>query len=113
MVGLSSFGGGDVRNPAHRWRGGLNGGSRLDLSRIMCYNSSRRDVDIEGTEMTVLEEFSKGLEGKDLDELIHEAKAESESRILGQGIACLALFISEVMMEAVAASREDEHRYKE
>jgi hypothetical protein len=54
--------------------------------------------------MTLLEEFSKGLEGKDLDKLIHEAKAESENRILGQGIAYFALFISEVIVEAMAAS---------
>jgi hypothetical protein len=40
--------------------------------------------------MTLLE-FSKGLEGKDIDKLIHEAKAESENRILhhkGKSISC-------------------------
>jgi len=50
--------------------------------------------------MTLLEEFSAGLKDKDLDALVHKAKAESEDRILGQGIAYLALFISDVMMEA-------------
>lgn len=58
--------------------------------------------------MTLLEEFSKGLEGKDLSKLIREAKAESESRILGQGVACLALFISEVIMQAMTASSRGE-----
>ena len=60
--------------------------------------------------MTLLEEFSKGLEGKDIDQLIHEAKAESENRILGQGVAYLALFISEAMMETVNAAARGEHR---
>jgi hypothetical protein len=60
--------------------------------------------------MTLLEEFSKGLEGKDIDKLIHEAKAESENRILGQGVAYLALFISEAMMETVNAAARGEHR---
>ena len=41
--------------------------------------------------MTLLEEFSKGLDGKNIDKLIHEAKAESENRILGQGVTYLAL----------------------
>jgi hypothetical protein len=59
--------------------------------------------------MTHLEEFSKGLEGKDIDKLIHEAKAESENRILGQGVAYLALFISEVMMETVNTIARGEH----
>ncbi|MFB0536118.1 MAG: hypothetical protein ACETWR_14175 [Anaerolineae bacterium] len=60
--------------------------------------------------MTRLEEFSKGLEGKDIDKLIHEAKAESENRILGQGVAYLALFMSEVMMETVnAMARGERH----
>jgi hypothetical protein len=58
--------------------------------------------------MTLLEEFSKGLEGKDIDQLIHEAKVESENRILGQGVAYLALFISEVMMETVNATARGE-----
>ena len=60
--------------------------------------------------MTLLEEFSKGLEGKDIDQLVHEAKAESESRILGQGVAYLALFISEVMMETVNTIARGERR---
>jgi len=60
--------------------------------------------------MTLLEEFSKGLEDKDIDKLIHEAKAESESRILGQGVAYLALFISEVMMETVNTIARGERR---
>jgi len=58
--------------------------------------------------MTLLEEFSKGLEGKDIDQLIHEAKVESENRILGQGVAYLALFISEVMMETVNTTARGE-----
>ncbi len=61
--------------------------------------------------MSLLEEFSARLEGQDINQLIHEAKADSEERILGQGIAFLALFISELMMETVAASRLGEHRY--
>lgn len=61
--------------------------------------------------MTLLEEFSKSLEGKDISKLIHEAKAESESRILGQGVAYLALFISQVIMEAMAVSAPGEFRY--
>ncbi len=58
--------------------------------------------------MTLLEEFSRGLEGKDINKLIHEAKAESESRIMGQGIAYLALFISEAIIGAIAASDRGE-----
>jgi len=61
--------------------------------------------------MTLLEEFSKGLQGKDIDKLMHEAKAESEERILGQGAAFIALFISDVMMETIAAARRSEHQY--
>lgn len=53
--------------------------------------------------MTLLEEFSQGLEGKDIDQPIHEAKADSNERILGQGVAYLALFISEVIMDAIVA----------
>jgi hypothetical protein len=60
--------------------------------------------------MALLEEFSKGLEGKDIDKLIHEAKAESENRILGQDVAYLALFISEVMMETVNTIARGERR---
>jgi len=60
--------------------------------------------------MTLLEEFSKGLEGKNIDKLVHEAKAESENRILGQGVAYLALLISEVMMETVNATTRGERR---
>jgi len=51
----------------------------------------------------LLEKFTQGLKGKDIDCLIREARAESESRIIGQGVAYLALFISEVMMEAITA----------
>jgi len=58
--------------------------------------------------MTLLEQFSKELEGKDIDKLIHEAKVESENRIRGQGVAYLALFISEVMMETVNATARGE-----
>jgi hypothetical protein len=58
--------------------------------------------------MTLLEEFCKGLEGKDIPHLIREAKAESASRVLGQGVAYLALFISEVLMEAMVATGQQE-----
>jgi len=61
--------------------------------------------------MTLLEEFSKGLEGKDIDALMHEAKVESEDRILGQGVAYLALFISEMIMNAIATSEREEFRH--
>lgn len=54
--------------------------------------------------MSLLEEFSKGLEGKDINQLVHEAKADSEERLLGQGVAYLALFISELMLETVTLS---------
>jgi len=60
--------------------------------------------------MTLLKEFSERLKDKDLDTLIHEAKAESEDRILGQGVAYLALFISDVMMEAIARTGQGESR---
>jgi hypothetical protein len=60
--------------------------------------------------MTLLEEFSKGLEGQDLNQLIHEAKAESENR-LGQGVAYLALFISEVIVKAMSSSGAAEFRH--
>jgi len=50
------------------------------------------------------EEFSTYLKGKDFDKLVHEAKAESENRLLGQGIAYIALFISELMMQAVTST---------
>jgi len=61
--------------------------------------------------MSLLEEFSTGLEGKDINQLIHEAKAESEERMIGQGVAFLALFISELMMETVTASHLGEAPY--
>lgn len=54
--------------------------------------------------MTLLEEFTHGLQGKDLDQLIHEAKAESENRVLGQGIAYLALFLADVMVKAMTTA---------
>lgn len=86
--------------------------SRIDLRGRTWYNLDDETPCLtwEG-EMTLLEEFSRGLEGKEISKLIHEAKAESESRILGQGIAYLALFISEVMVEAIAASSRGEFRY--
>ncbi|KYK33686.1 MAG: hypothetical protein AYK18_14745 [Theionarchaea archaeon DG-70] len=46
------------------------------------------------------EEFAKYLEEKTLEEIVHKAKKESEKRMLAQGIAPIALFISEVMLEA-------------
>lgn len=51
------------------------------------------------------EEFAKYLAGKDLDTLLHEAKADSEDRVLGQGIAYIALFISEMMMCSIITKR--------
>ena len=45
-------------------------------------------------------EFAKYLEGKTLEEIVHKAKKESEKRMLAQGIAPIALFISEVLLEA-------------
>jgi len=49
----------------------------------------------------LLEEFTQELEGKDIDRLIRQARTESESRLVGQGMAYLALYISEVLMEAI------------
>jgi len=47
------------------------------------------------------EEFAKYLVGKDFIQLVHAAQADSENRVLGQGIAYVALFLSEMMMQAV------------
>jgi len=57
----------------------------------------------------LLKEFSRNLEGKDIDELLQRAKTESESRILGQGIAYIALFISEAMVQAITTAERGEH----
>lgn len=51
-------------------------------------------------EIMKTEEFAKYLEEKTLEEIVHKAKKESEKRMLAQGIAPIALFISEVMLEA-------------
>ena len=40
----------------------------------------------ERTPSPLLEKFTQGLEGKDVDQLIRKARAESESRIIGQGV---------------------------
>jgi len=40
--------------------------------------------------------FAKYLEGKDFEKLVHEAKTDSNQRILGQGGAEIALFMFEV-----------------
>ncbi len=53
------------------------------------------------------EEFSKYLEEKTLEEIVHKAKKESEKRMLAQGIAPIALFISEIMLEAY--EKESKH----
>ncbi len=45
------------------------------------------------------EEFAKYLEGKTLEEIVHKAKKESEKRMLAQGIAPIALFVSEILLE--------------
>lgn len=55
----------------------------------------------------LLEEFTQGLEGKDIDYLIRQARTESESRLVGQGMAYLALFISEVLMEAITTPADE------
>jgi hypothetical protein len=46
-----------------------------------------------------VEEFAKCLEGKTLEEIVHKAKKESEKRMLAQGIAPIALFVSEILLE--------------
>lgn len=46
------------------------------------------------------EEFAKYLEGKTLEEIVHKAKKESERRMMAQGIAPIALFVSEILLEA-------------
>ena len=45
------------------------------------------------------EEFAKYLEGKTLEEIVHKAKKESEKKMLAQGIAPIALFVSEILLE--------------
>ncbi len=44
------------------------------------------------------EDYAKYLEGKDLIQLIREAKTLSDQRITGQGVADVALFMSELMI---------------
>ena len=46
------------------------------------------------------EKFAEYLEGKTLEEIVHKAKKESEKRILAQGIVPIALFVSDVLLEA-------------
>lgn len=53
------------------------------------------------------EEFAQYLEGKTLEEVVHKAKKESEKRMLAQGVAPIALFVSEILLEAY--ERESEH----
>ena len=52
------------------------------------------------------ETFTKYLEGKDFDKLVHEAKKDSVQRILGQGVAEIALFMSELMMQAIVETHK-------
>lgn len=47
------------------------------------------------------ETFAKYLEDKDFEKLVHEVKTDSNQRILGQGVAEIALFMSELMMQAI------------
>ncbi|MGD2251079.1 MAG: hypothetical protein PVF58_22000 [Candidatus Methanofastidiosia archaeon] len=54
-----------------------------------------------------LEEFAQYLEEKTLEEIVHKAKKESEKRMLAQGVAPIALFISEIMLEAY--EKESKH----
>ncbi len=51
------------------------------------------------------EEFAEYLEGKTLKEIVHRAKKESEKRMLAQGIAPIALFVSEVLFRFLCSSR--------
>ncbi len=53
------------------------------------------------------EDFAQYLEGKTLEEIVHKAKKEGEKRMLAQGIAPIALFVSEILLEAY--ERESEH----
>ncbi|MBI1926008.1 hypothetical protein HYR99_17370 [Candidatus Poribacteria bacterium] len=52
------------------------------------------------------EDYAKYLEGKDLIQLIREAKTFSDQRITGQGVADIALFMSELMIQAITANRK-------
>ena len=54
----------------------------------------------------LLAKLTQNLQGKDLDQLVGEAKRDSEDRILGQGIAHIALLISDLLMKAVEASEK-------
>jgi len=58
-------------------------------------------------EIMKTEDFAEYLEGKTLEEIVHEAKKESEKRMLAQGIAPIALFISEIMLEAFEKESKD------
>jgi hypothetical protein len=73
------------------------------IEKLAALDSSGSASGEERTLSPLLEKFTQGLEGKDVEQLIREAKAESEDRIIGQGVAFLALFISEMMMEAIIA----------
>ncbi|MFA4957206.1 MAG: hypothetical protein WC556_09580 [Candidatus Methanoperedens sp.] len=48
-----------------------------------------------------LKEFSRYLEGKNFDEVLHKGKKESNELMLAQGVAPVALFISKLMIEAI------------
>jgi hypothetical protein len=63
-------------------------------------------VDCCGESMDT-EEFAEYLGGKTLEEVVHKAKKESEKRILAQGIASVALFVSEIMVEAYEKQSKD------
>lgn len=52
------------------------------------------------------EEFADYLGGKTLEEIVHKARKESEKRMLAQGIAPIALFISEIMLKAYEKDSE-------
>ena len=52
------------------------------------------------------EDYAKYLEGKDLLQLIREAKMLSDERVTGQGVADIALFMSELMAQAIVANRK-------
>ena len=73
------------------------------IEKMAVASSSESAGKKERAATPLLEKFTRGLEGKDIDQLVRKARAESESRIVGQGVAYLALFISEVMMETIAA----------
>ena len=54
---------------------------RAVIEKLAALGSSGPDDNEERATTPLLEEFTRGLEGKDIDQLIHEARAESENRM--------------------------------